>query len=66
MLTFRPSFAYWPRPQFLGDSTLGFAAWIVARNSKVAELRTPATALAIMRLVEEHHDCHARTIVPTR
>ena len=66
MHTFRPSFAYWPPPQFLGDSPLGFAEWIVARDSKAAELQKAASAHAINRLIDEHHDRYARTIVPRR
>ena len=66
MVKFRPSFSFWPPPQFLGESKGGLTAWLTRRDAnidpKVEQLRIDQ----IREIVEEHHDRHARTIHPLR
>jgi hypothetical protein len=66
MVTFRPSFPFWPRPAFLGDSNKGLSAWIARRDGAVD--RTPGQQRLehIRQIIENHHDSHAQTIYPLR
>jgi hypothetical protein len=39
MVRFQPSFSFWPRPLFLGESRDGFAAWIIDRETSPNDKR---------------------------
>jgi hypothetical protein len=60
MRNFRPYASLWNAPKFLGHSSSGFAAWIVAREVPLGAPRTPT----IRQIVEAHHDRNSRTIGP--
>jgi hypothetical protein len=66
MLTFQPAFAFWPRPRFLGISSQGLTAWIPHRNTVADEKVEQSGPETIKRIVEDHHDRHARTIFSSR
>ena len=66
MRMFEPAFAFWPKPQFLGDSPNGLSAWIVRRDTvedrRLEQLRTDV----VKQIIDAHHDRHARIIEPRR
>ncbi len=62
MPRFQPSFSLWPRPQFLGESSSGFASWIARRNQAPNVEDSQQKARLIEGIIEEHHDRHSRTI----
>jgi hypothetical protein len=62
MLPFQPSFSFWPRPQFLGESSSGFASWIARRDAAPNLEGTQQRARSIKGIVEDHHDRHSRTL----
>jgi hypothetical protein len=66
MLTFQPAFSFWPRPQFLGSSNDGFTAWIERRATIGDQNVEQSGSHTIKRIVEDHHDRHARTIFFSR
>jgi hypothetical protein len=70
MDTFRPSFSFWPPPEFLGDSSEGLTAWIGRRDraeDRKEDRKLEQQRLELIRqIVEDHHDNHARTIYPVR
>jgi hypothetical protein len=66
MPRFQPSFALWPRPQFLGESRDGFAAWILRRHRTPGHTCATAAVASITQMIEDHHDRGARTISAAR
>ena len=66
MDTFRPSFSFWPPPAFLGDSNEGLTARIGRRDGAVDQKLERQRLEQIRRIIEDHHDSHARTIDPLR
>ena len=60
MPTFRPSFSFWPRPPFPGQSHDGFAAWIAEDRASEAS-RALLVRQTVAQIVEDHHDINART-----
>ena len=64
MARFQPSLAFWPPPQFLGESQKGFAAWIVGRHASLHDKVGRDTA--IRRIIDNHHDKNGRTIEPAK
>jgi hypothetical protein len=62
MPRFQPSFSLWPRPQFLGESSNGFASWL-ARRDPVANVEgSQQRARSVKGIIEDHHDRHSHTI----
>ena len=66
MVRFQPSFSFWPRPQFLGESPQGLAAWITDRVATLHDKHDVAEEAAIQRIVDNHHDKKGRTIEPAK
>jgi len=66
MVRFQPSFSFWPRPRFLGESRQGLAAWIVDRDAALHDQHAVARDTAIQRIIESHHDENGQTIEPPK
>jgi hypothetical protein len=65
-MVFQPSFAFWPRPQFLGGSRDGFAAWIIDREASPDAERDGERSATIHRIIDNHHERNGQTIEPSR
>jgi hypothetical protein len=66
MIRFKPSFSLWPRPQFLGESRQGLAAWIIGRDASLHDKHDVARDKAIQRIIDNHHDENGQTIEPAK
>jgi inorganic pyrophosphatase/exopolyphosphatase len=66
MVRFQPSFSFWPRPRFLGESHQGLAAWIVDRDASLHDKHDVARDTAIQRIIDNHHDENGQTIEPAK
>ncbi len=65
MVKFQPSFSFWPRPQFLGESRDGLAAWILDRDASLASQHDDVRRTTIQRIIDNHHDENGLTIDPS-
>ena len=66
MRIFQPAFAFWPPPQFLGDSPDGLTAWMAQRDAIEDPAREHLRVDVVKQIIDAHHDRHARTIRPRR
>ena len=62
MVKFQPSFSFWPRPQFLGESRQGLAAWILDREVSRPSNQVDVRRRTIQHIIDNHHDRNGRTI----
>ena len=66
MVKFQPSFSFWPRPQFLGESRSGLATWIVDRHAALANKHDDVRETAVQRIIDNHHNRNGQTIEPSK